>query len=348
MRKFLLIALALFLVFATVGVVITRDGQLVTPDGEGTVTLDSGVFEAFPLPQYAAEQLTDGYKSYFVEVEPGIKVHVLEVGEGFPVFMQHGNPTSGFLYRKVANELPEDRVRLIMPTMVGLGFSSKVPASAHTVDNHMRWINSVLVQLQLTELVYSGQDWGGPVGMGALALSPELLKGAVLLNTGFGGPTKPVNLSLPHAVVKNPVLGELLLEVFFPIFDGLHRLQGDPEQFSADVANLYGQPVVGSGNAKAPLAMMRMVPDGPDHPSTPAMRKIANYVQGLQIPAEIVWGMRDPILALGLSPMKQFFPEAPVTETQGGHFLQEEVPAEIAAALLRVVDRVQMLEGNDP
>ena len=182
--------------------------------------------------------------------------------------------------------------------------------------------------------------------MGALALSPELLKGAVLLNTGFGGPTKPVNLSLPHAVVKNPVLGELLLEVFFPIFDGMHRLQGDPEQFSADVANLYGQPVVGSGNAKAPLAMMRMVPDGPDHPSTPAMRKIANYVQGLQIPAEIVWGMRDPILALGLSPMKRFFPEAPVTETQGGHFLQEEVPAEIAAALLRVVDRVQMLEGN--
>ncbi|MEL0048589.1 MAG: alpha/beta fold hydrolase [Gammaproteobacteria bacterium] len=338
--------LALFVVLATVGVVITRDGQLVTPDGEGTVTLDSGVFEAFPLPQYAAEHLTDDYKSYFVEVEPGIKVHVLEVGEGFPVFMQHGNPTSGFLYRKVAKELPKDRVRLIMPTMVGLGFSSKVPASAHTVDNHMRWINSVLVQLQLTELVYSGQDWGGPVGMGALALSPELLKGAVLLNTGFGGPTKPVNLSLPHAVVKNPVLGELLLEVFFPIFDGLHRLQGDPEQFSADVANLYGQPVVGSGNAKAPLAMMRMVPDGPDHPSTPAMRKIANYVQGLQIPAEIVWGMRDPILALGLSPMKRFFPEAPVTETQGGHFLQEEVPAEIAAALLRVVDRVQMSEGN--
>ena len=349
MKKFLVIVLALFTVFGIAAAgVITRDGLLVTPTGEGTVTLDSGVFEAFPLPQYAAKQLTGGYKSYFVEVEPGIKVHVLEIGAGFPVFMQHGNPTSGFLYRKVAEEMPKDRVRLIMPTMVGLGFSSKVPASAHTVDNHMRWINSVLVQLQLTELVYSGQDWGGPVGMGALALSPELLKGAVLLNTGFGAPTKPVNLSLPHAVVKNPVLGELLLEVFTSIFDGMHRLQGDPDQFPADVAILYGQPVLESGNSKAPLAMMRMVPDGPDHPSTPAMRTIVNYVQGLQIPAEIVWGMRDPILALGLPAMKQFFPEAPVTETQGGHFLQEEVPAEIAAALLRVVDRVQMLEANDP
>ena len=342
MKKIILIVLAICTVvgIAAAGV-ITRDGELVTPVGQGAITLDAGTFEAFPLPQYAAKHLGEGYKSYFVEVEPGIKVHVLEVGTGFPVFMQHGNPTSGFLYRKIAEELPKDRVRLIMPTMVGLGFSSKVPASAHTVDNHMRWINSVLVQLQLTELVYSGQDWGGPVGMGALSLSPELIKGAVMLNTGFGAPTEPVNLSVPHAVVKFPIVGELMLEVFFSIFGGMHRLQGDPDQFPADVANLYGKPVLESGNAKAPLAMMRMVPDGPDHPSTPAMRTIVNYVGGLDIPAEIVWGMRDPILALGLPAMKQFFPEAPVTETQGGHFLQEEVPVEIAAAVLRVVDQVQ-------
>jgi haloalkane dehalogenase len=39
--------------------------------------------------------------------------------------------------------------------------------------------------------------------------------------------------------------------------------------------------------------------------------------------------------------MKQNFPDAPVTETQGGHFLQEEVPVQIAAALMRVVDQVQ-------
>ena len=92
--------------------------------------------------------------------------------------------------------------------------------------------------------------------------------------------------------------------------------------------------------------MMRMVPDGPDHPSTPAMRTIENYVESLDIPAEIVWGMKDPILGLGLPMMQHFFPLAPVTETQGGHFLQEEVPVEIAAALLRVVDQVQAAKDN--
>lgn len=343
MRKLLLILLAVIVGAGLVFVgVITRDGDLVVPVGEGTITLDAGTFEAFPLPDYAAKFVSDEYKSYFVEVEPGIKVHVLEVGSGFPVFLQHGNPTSGFLYRKIAQELPTDRLRVIMPTLVGLGFSSKVPASQHTLDNHMRWINSVLVQLKLDELVYAGQDWGGPVGMGALALSPDLLKGAVLMNTGFNAPTEEMDLSPAHARVKTPVVGELMLEVLVSIFDQLHKMQGDPSSIPTEVAELYGRPVKESGNAKAPLAMMRMVTDGPDHPSTEQMRVIERYVVGLDIPAEIVWGMNDPILARGLPNMKQNFPEAPVTETEAGHFLQEEVPAEISAALLRVIEQVQM------
>ncbi len=123
MKKRILISLSVIAVAAIVFTgVITRDGEMVVPEGEGTIPLDAGDFEAFPLPDYAAKYVTDEYKSYFVEVEPGIKVHVLEVGSGFPVFLQHGNPTSGFLYRKVAEELPTDRVRVIMPTLVGLGF----------------------------------------------------------------------------------------------------------------------------------------------------------------------------------------------------------------------------------
>jgi len=342
MKRIIFLILAVIAVSIIVfAVVITRDGELVIPQGKGIVTLDVGEFEAFPLPDYAAKHVTNMYKSYFVEVEPGIKVHVLEVGSGFPVFLLHGNPTSGFLYRKVVEQLPTDRLRLIMPTLVGLGFSSKIPASQHTLENHMRWINSVLVQLRLTKLVYIGQDWGGPVGMGALSLSPNLLKGAVLLNTGFNAPTEKMDLSTIHATVKTPIVGELMLEVIASVFDRLHRVQGDPASISAEVGNLYGSPVMDSGNDKAPLAMMRMVPDGPDHPSAAAMRTIERYVQGLDIPAEIVWGMNDPILGKGLSAMQNNFPKAPVTETQAGPFLQEEVPIEIAAALLRVIDQIQ-------
>ncbi len=86
---------------------------------------------------------------------------------------------------------------------------------------------------------------------------------------------------------------------------------------------------------------MRMVADDPDHASSPALRDIERYVAGLDIPAELIWGMNDPILARGLPVMRKMFPTAPVTETEAGHFLQEEVPKVIAAAVMRVVDAVQ-------
>jgi hypothetical protein len=61
--------------------------------------------------------------------------------------------------------------------------------------------------------------------MGALSLSPELLKGAVLLNTGFNAPKANADLSPAHALVKTPVIGELLLEVIFSIFERLKSVK---------------------------------------------------------------------------------------------------------------------------
>ena len=340
MKTFLRILILIALGLIILSFFVTRDGDVVTPTGNGQVVLDSGTYEAFPLPIYASNMVDSNYKSYFIEVEPGLKVHVIEAGEGLPVFLMHGNPTSGFLYRKVVEKLPLDKVRVIMPTSLGLGFSSKIPASEHTAENHIYWINKVLKELELKELVYAGQDWGGPIGMGALSLSPELLKGAVLLNTGFNAPKVNADLSPAHALVKTPVIGELLLEVIFSIFERLKSVQGNPDSWTSEVAELYGRPVYESGNSKAPLAMMRMVPDGPNHPSTPSMRRVEEYVNTLEIPAEIVWGENDPILGRALPIMQQNFPNARLTKTTAGHFLQEEVPNEIAEALIRVIEEI--------
>jgi len=344
-KLFGFIILGIIAILGISAIFLTRDGELVTPEGDGTVVLEAGTFEAFALPDYAAQAVTPDYKSYFVEVEPGIKIHVLEVGSGYPVYMQHGNPVSGLLYRKVAAQLPQDQFRLIMPTMVGLGYSSKVPASEHTLENHITWMGKALGSIGVEELIYVGQDWGGPIGMGVLARSPDLLKGAVVMNTGFIAPTEERALSTMHATVSTPVVGEFLTEGFSSIYDNIQQVQGDPASMPQSVKDLYARPVNESSNIKAPLALMRMVPAGPDHPSVPQMREIEAYAKSLDIPAELVWGMRDPVLAQGLEPMKSVFPNAPVTETEAGHFLQEEVPSDIAQAVQRV--HAQVIAAGD-
>ncbi len=344
MKKILLSLLGIaLLALAVFAFTLTRDGELTTPTGNGTVELEAGTFEAFPLPDYAAEFVNDDYKSYLIEVEPGIKIHVLEVGTGYPVYMQHGAPTTGFLYRHVVDELPRDQFRIIMPTMVGLGFSSQVPASQHTFDNHTRWMNEALKQLELEELIYVGHDWGGPIGMGTLVRSPELMEGAVILNTAFGAPTESGTLPTLLKVVKTPIIGELLLEGFTSAFNSMPGLQADPGSIPADVLALYERPVTESGNGKGPLAIIRMAADGPDHPTAEALRGIDAYIQELDVPSAIVWGLNDPFLGERLSEMVDQFPNAHVTESEAGHFLQEEGdgPEKIAAAVQRVYDQIQ-------
>ena len=49
--------------------------------------------------------------------------------------------------------------------------------------------------------------------------------------------------------------------------------------------------------------------------------------------------MNDPILGRALPVMQANFPDAPVTKTAAGHFLQEEVLQEIAEAIQRVYAR---------
>jgi haloalkane dehalogenase len=53
----------------------------------------------------------------------------------------------------------------------------------------------------------------------------------------------------------------------------------------------------------------------------------------------LVWGMRDPILGRALWRHEREFPQAVVTRTEAGHFLQEEVPEALAAAVEDVARR---------
>ncbi|MFK7899055.1 MAG: alpha/beta fold hydrolase [Myxococcota bacterium] len=336
-----ILAIGLFLGLASGGCALTGEGQMKTPSGAGIVRLEGAQFEAFPLPDYAKAALRRDYKSYLVEVEPGIKVHVLESGSGYPIYAQHGAPTSGWLYRKVAEALPQDRFRVIMPTMVGLGFSSKVPASEHTLENHARWMANLLTQLELEGAIFVGHDWGGPVGMGALVRVPDVLEGAVILNTVLTAPTEPRKFPLPLRMASTPVLGEIVFERLVSVFSQLPKQQFDPDSMPPEVVELYERPVVDSGNSKGVLAILRMSADGPDHPTAAEVRRIEAYIDSRDFAAEIVWGMQDQILGARLDEMIELIPNAAVTRVESGHFIQEEAPEAIADALVRVLSRIE-------
>src|SRR5262249_53642821 len=58
----------------------------------------------------------------------GREMAYVEVGEGDPILLLHGNPTSSYLWRNVLPHL-QPRGRCIAPDLIGMGDSDKLPDS---------------------------------------------------------------------------------------------------------------------------------------------------------------------------------------------------------------------------
>lgn len=304
--------------------------------------------ERLPAPDLPAwlDRLVP-FERFRVRLE-GRHLHVMVAGaEGAPpVLLLHGNPTWGFLWRKVARELQGplqgQELRLVMPDLVGLGFSDKhLPPSVHTLENHARWIGALvdglLPETGHERLVFVGQDWGGPIGLRALADRPGVLAGLVVLNTVLSPPRPDFKPTAFHRFARMPLVSTAAFRLFGFPQRWLHTAQGDRSSIRGEVARAYRYPLRGWSRNAAPLALARMVPDSMEHPSIPGLERCREVVEAFEGPAAIVWGDRDPVLGRVRSWAEKLLPHASVTRTEAGHFLQEEVPEEIAAAVRKVV-----------
>lgn len=310
--------------------------------GWAQVILGYGVqkLTAPALPDWLARQLP--FERYLLEVA-GHKLHVMEHGDprGRPVLLLHGNPTWGFLWRKVALSLGGQPLRLIMPDLVGLGLSDKPRnASFHLLSNHGHVIARLLETLALPELIFVGQDWGGPIGLLALAEQPEQLAGLVLLNTVVGPPRAGFRPTAFHRFARLPLISQLAFRGLGLPQAALWAAQGDRRSIRGDVARAYRWPLRGLLDNAAPLALARMVPDSLQHESIAPLSRSQTVVEGFHGPAALVWGDRDPVLGRVRTHLERLLPRAKVTRTSAGHFLQEEVPEQIAEAIVDVASQL--------
>src|SRR3712207_2977573 len=90
-------------------------------------------------------------------------LHYEDVGDGPPLLLLHGNPTSSFLYRHVIAGL-RDRFRCIAPDYPGFGRSVAPPGYGFTPVEHAAVIERLVIELDLRDVTMMVQDWGGPIG----------------------------------------------------------------------------------------------------------------------------------------------------------------------------------------
>jgi haloalkane dehalogenase len=104
----------------------------------------------------------------------------VEVGEGDPIVLLHGNPTSSYLWRNVLPHL-ERRGRCIAPDLIGMGDSDKLPDSgpgSYRFVEHRRYLDALLEALNVHERVtFVIHDWGSALGFDWANRHREAMKG---------------------------------------------------------------------------------------------------------------------------------------------------------------------------
>jgi haloalkane dehalogenase len=109
----------------------------------------------------------------------GRRMAYIDEGDGAPIVLLHGNPTSSFLWRDVIPPL-EGRGRIIAPDLIGMGDSDKLPVDdpgRYTFVRHREFLDALLEELGVTENVtFVLHDWGSALGFDWAHRHPDAVR----------------------------------------------------------------------------------------------------------------------------------------------------------------------------
>jgi haloalkane dehalogenase len=124
-----------------------------------------------------------GYKPNYRAVGD-LRLAHLDVGEGAPVLMLHGEPAWSFIWRKVIPAVRDAGYRCVVPDHAGFGRSDKPTDPAwQSLERHVELTSSLLEELDLRDVSLVLHDWGGPIGLTLALAHPDRIARIVILDT---------------------------------------------------------------------------------------------------------------------------------------------------------------------
>jgi len=103
-------------------------------------------------------------RAEYIEVEPNVRLHITDAGDGRPIVLIHGWPLSDEMFEYQYNYLINQNFRVIGITLRGFGRSDK-PYSDYNYNVHARDIKKVLSILEIKDAVLGGFSMGGAIAI---------------------------------------------------------------------------------------------------------------------------------------------------------------------------------------
>jgi len=269
----------------------------------------------------------------------GLRMAYVEAGKGDPIVFLHGNPTSSYLWRNIMPYL-EKQGRVIAPDLIGMGDSEKLfpggPMS-YTFADHSMYLDSLLSGLGVTaNVTLVVHDWGSGLGFDWANRHREAVKGIAYMEA-IVGPVfwddwpetgvKVFKAMRSEAGEEMVLTKNLFVERILP--NSILR------DLTAEEMAEYRRPFLESGEARRPtLTWPRQIPfDGEPENVHTIVQGYSEWLAESDVPKLFINADPGFVLTGRLRELCRSWPNQTEVTVPGLHFIQEDSPDEIGAAI---------------
>lgn len=263
----------------------------------------------------------------------------VEAGQGDPIVLLHGNPTSSYLWRNIMPHL-EGLGRCLAPDLIGMGDSDRLEPSGperYRFVEHRQYLDALLEALDVHQNVtFVVHDWGSALGFDWGNRHRDAVRGFVYMEAivrpltwaewpeaarqvfqGFRSPAGESMILEKNIFVERVLPGSIL------------------RKLTDDEMSEYRRPYQEPGESRRPtLTWPREIPiDGEPADVTDIAERYSRWLAESPVPKLFV--NADPGAIL-IGPQREFcrsWPNQTEVTVRGVHFVQEDSPDEIGTAI---------------
>ncbi|MBD0327289.1 MAG: alpha/beta hydrolase [Pyrinomonadaceae bacterium] len=270
------------------------------------------------------DELPHAEHSRFVDVE-GVRVHYQEAGEreAPPVVLIHGFCASTFVWSDVLLPIAMAGFRVIVPDLMGYGFSEKPRAGEYTIDAQARLVVSLMDKLGIERASIVGSSYGGAVAAVCALDYDERVERLVLVDAVINDEVKrqPL-LRLAASPLMGDVVSPVLLSTYRLTRWRMRKVYGKDAKWllEDDRMRAHHRPLRASSAHRAVLRTLRRW----------SAARIEREAHRIQQPTLLIWGEDDIDIPLEHGQrMYERIPDARlIVFRRCGHLPQEEYPRE--------------------
>ncbi len=256
------------------------------------------------------------------------QVHYLMAGQGEPILLIHGFPTSSFLWRKVMTGLSTE-FQVIAMDLPGYGKSDKRIGDSYSFRYYSRIISGFLSNLKLESITLGVHDVGGPIGLYWMVQNMEKVKRLMLFNTlvypQFSWAVKLFGLATVIPGVKDWLTSPTGIKKALQL--GVYQ----KNNLTPEIFQQYQAPFEEKNSRKVLLKSVHRL-------SLKGFAEIEQKLPNFHGPVQIIYGEKDKILpkvGITMKKVQEDLPQAQIHALPDcGHFLQEDAPEQISEILL--------------